>query len=133
MKFPSSHQPHWKGASNRSYVYQVDSKTGLQPLSSCLCVYFGCAEALLLHGLSLVVESVASAAVAVLEILPGEASLVAEQRLSGAWASGVTAGVLSSCGSRAAEPRLRICDTWAQLLRSTWDLPRPGIEPMYSA
>ena len=78
-------------------------------------------------------ESGASSPVAVLELLPEEASLVAEQRLSGAWASGVAAGVLSSCGSRAAEPRLRICDTRAQLLRSTWDLPRPGIEPMYSA
>ena len=133
MKFPSSHQPHWKGASNRSYVYQVDSKTGLQPLSPCLWVYFGCAKALLLHGLSLVVESGASSPVAVLELLPGEASLVAEQRLSGAWASGVAAGVLGSCGSRAAEHRLRICDTQAQLLRSMWDLPRPGIEPMYSA
>lgn len=133
MKFPSSHQRHWKGASNRSYVYQVDSKTGLQPLSPCLWVYFGCAEALLLHGLSLVVESGASSPVAVLELLPGEASLVAEQRLSGAWASGVAAGVLSSRGSRAAEPRLRSYDTWAQLLRSMWDLPRPGIEPMYSA
>ena len=83
----------------------------------------------MLHGLSLVVESVASAAVAVLEILPGEASLVAEQRLSGAWASGVAAGVLSSCGSRAAEHRLRSCDTWAQLLRSMWDLPRQGSNP----
>ena len=80
MKFPSSHQPHWKGASNRSYVYQVDSKTGLQPLSPCLWVYFGCAEALLLHGLSLVVESGASSPVAVLELLPGEASLVEKSR-----------------------------------------------------
>ena len=101
MKFPSSHQPHWKGASNRSYVYQVDSKTGLQPLSPCLWVYFGCAKALLLHGLSLVVESGASSPVAVLELLPGEASLVAEQRLSGAWASAVVAlglGSYAACG-----------------------------------
>ena len=86
-----------------------------------------------LHGLSLVVESGASSPVAVLELFPGEASLVAEQRLSGTWASGVAAGVLSSCGSRAAEHRLSVCDTWAQLLRSMWELPRPGIEPMYSA
>ena len=78
-------------------------------------------------------ESVASSPVAVLELLPEEASLVAEQRLSGAWASGVAAGVLSSCGSRAAEHRLRICDTRAQLLRSMWDLPRPGIEPISPA
>ena len=90
---------------------------------------FGCAGALLLHGLSLVVESGASSPVAVLELLPEEASLVAEQRLSGAWASGVAAGVLSSCGSRAAEHRLRSCDTWAQLLRSMWDLPRQGSNP----
>ena len=94
---------------------------------------FGCAGALLLHGLSLVVESRASSPVAVGERLTGVASLVAEQRLSGSWASGVAAGALSSCGSRAAEHRLRICDTRAQLLRSMWELPRPGIEPMYSA
>ena len=41
------------------------------------------------------------------------ASLVAEHRLQ--------ARRLSSCGSR------------AQLLRGMWDLPRPGLEPMFPA
>ena len=41
------------------------------------------------------------------------ASLVAEHRLQ--------TGRLSSCGSR------------AQLLRSMWDLPRPGLEPVSAA
>ena len=41
------------------------------------------------------------------------ASLVAEHRLQTRW--------LSSCGSR------------AQLLRSTWDLPRPGLKPVSPA
>ena len=41
------------------------------------------------------------------------ASLVAEHRLQ--------SRRLSNCGSR------------AQLLRGTWDLPRPGLEPMSSA
>ena len=39
----------------------------------------------------------------------------------------------SSCGSRALERRLSSCGAWAQLLRSMWDLPRPGIEPMSPA
>ena len=80
-------------------------------------------------GFSLVAVSESYSTVAVLELLPGEASLVVEQRLSGAWASGVAAGVLSSCGSRAAEHRLSSCDTWAQLLHSMWDLPRQGTNP----
>ena len=37
----------------------------------------------------------------------------------------------SSCGSRAPELRLN-CSAWAQLLCSTWDLPRPGLEPVSS-
>ena len=48
--------------------------------------------------------------VAVHRLLTEAASLVAKHRLQG-WR-------LSSCGA------------WAQLLRGTWDLPRPGMEPM---
>ena len=36
-------------------------------------------------------------------------------------------------GSQALEHRPNSCSTWAQLLRSMWDLPRSGIEPVSSA
>ena len=59
--------------------------------------------------------------VAVRGLLIAVASLVAEHRLQ--------VHGLSSCGSWALEHRLSSCGTWAQLLRSMWDLPRPGIQP----
>ena len=39
----------------------------------------------------------------------------------------------SSCGSWALEHRLSSCGARAQLLRGTWNLPGPGIEPMSPA
>ena len=45
------------------------------------------------------------------------------------WASVVGAHGLRSCGARALEPRLNSRGTWAQLLCSTRDLPRPGNKP----
>ena len=53
----------------------------------------------------------------------------------GAWAIGTQASVvvargLSSCGSWALECRLSSCGSRAQLLRSMWDLPGPGLEPV---
>ena len=39
----------------------------------------------------------------------------------------------SSCGSRPLERRLSSCGARAQLLRSMWDLPGPGIEPVSPA
>ena len=39
----------------------------------------------------------------------------------------------SSCGSRALEPRLSSCGARAQLLRSMWDLPGPGLKPVSPA
>ena len=56
----------------------------------------------------------------------------------GAWALGAQASVvvahgLSSCGSQALERRLNSCGARAQLLRSMWDLPRPGLEPISPA
>ena len=51
----------------------------------------------------------------------------------GAWASVVVALGLSSCGSRTLERRLSSCGAQAQLLRGTWDLPGPGLEPMSPA
>ena len=44
------------------------------------------------------------------------------------WASVAVACGLSSCGSRALEHRLSSCGARALLLRSTWDLPAPGIK-----
>ena len=40
---------------------------------------------------------------------------------------------LSRCGSWALEHRLSSWGTWAQVLRSKWDVPRPRIEPMSPA
>ena len=56
----------------------------------------------------------------------------------GAWALGTRASVVvargfSSCGSRALESRLSSCGARAYLLRSMWDLPRPGLEPVSPA
>ena len=51
----------------------------------------------------------------------------------GTWASVVVARGLSGCGLWALECRLSICGSRALLLRSMWDLPRPGIEPMSPA
>ena len=45
----------------------------------------------------------------------------------------VVARGLSSCGSWALERRLSSCGAQAQLLRSMWDLPRPGLEPVSPA
>ena len=39
----------------------------------------------------------------------------------------------SSCGSRSLERRLSSCGARAQLLRSMWDLPGPGLEPVSPA
>ena len=39
----------------------------------------------------------------------------------------------SSCGSPALERRLSSCGAWALLLRGTWDLPGPGLEPVSPA
>ena len=44
----------------------------------------------------------------------------------------VVARGLSSCGSRALEPRLS-SGTRTQLLCGMWDLPRPGLEPVSPA
>ena len=51
----------------------------------------------------------------------------------GVWASVVVARGLSSCGSWALERRLSSCGTRAQLPRSMWDLPGPGLKPVSPA
>ena len=54
-------------------------------------------------------------------------------RAPGARASVAAAHGLSSCGSGALECRFSSCGARASLLRGTWDLPRPGLEPMSPA
>ena len=54
-------------------------------------------------------------------------------RSLGAWASVVVAHGLSSCGLQALEHRLSSCGAQALLLRSMWDLPGPGLEPVSPA
>ena len=71
--------------------------------------------------------------VAVCGLLIAVASLVAEHWAPGARASVVVARGLSSCGSRALEPRLSSCGAWAQLLHGMWVLPGPGLEPVSPA
>ena len=70
---------------------------------------------------------------AVCGLLIAVASLCCRARALGAWASVAVASGLSSCGSRALERRLSSCGSRAQLLRSMWDLPRPGLEPVSPA
>ena len=87
--------------------------------SSSLCAGFSCGKRGLLF-------------FAVHGLLVAVASRCGAQAL-GAWASVVVARGLSSCGSQALEHRLRSCGARAQLLRSMWDLPGPGLEPMSPA
>ena len=54
-------------------------------------------------------------------------------RALGTQASVVAAHGLSSCGSQALELRLSSCGTRVYLLRGTWDLPGPGLEPVSAA
>ena len=54
-------------------------------------------------------------------------------RALGVLASAVAACGLSSSGRQALERRLSSCGAWAWLLRSMWDLPRPGIVPVSPA
>ena len=49
------------------------------------------------------------------------------------WSSGSRHAGFSSCGSRALERRLSSCDARAQLLHGMWDLPGPGLEPVFPA
>ena len=51
----------------------------------------------------------------------------------GTRASVIVVHGLSSCGSRALGHRLSSCGTWAYLLHSMWDLPRPALKPVSPA
>ena len=57
-------------------------------------------------------------------------SLIVEPGSSATWVSVVAAQGLIGCCSRALDLRLNSCDAQAQLLRSMWNLPGPGIKPM---
>ena len=59
-------------------------------------------------------------------------SIVVERGLSSCGSRGLECR-LSSCGSRGLECRLSSCGARAQLFRGTWDLPRPGLEPVSPA
>ena len=86
--------------------------------------YFCCAGSSLLLGLL-------SSRVCGLFILL--ASLVAEHKLQDAPVSVVAAHEPSRCGSWALEHKFNSCGALAELLRSRWDLPGSGIEPVSSA
>ena len=77
-----------------------------------LFIYFWLCWSSLLLGLSLVVVSGGYSLVVLHGLLIAVASLVAEHRLQGAWASVVVRG-LSSCGSQALEHRLCSCGAQA--------------------
>ena len=49
------------------------------------------------------------------------------------WSTGSRRVGFSSCGSQALERRLSSCGAKASLLRSMWDLPGPGLEPVSPA
>ena len=71
--------------------------------------------------------------VAVRGLLTEVASFCCGARALGAQASVVVACGLSSCGSWALEHRLSSCGARAYLLRSMWDPPGPGLEPVSPA
>lgn len=78
-------------------------------------------------GSSLLQASSGSRGPSICDALPltEAASLVA------AWGLGRVG--LSSCSTRALEPRLSSCDAGAQLVCGVWDPPGPGIKPVAPA
>ena len=66
-------------------------------------------------------------------LLIAVASLDAEHRLWGTWASVAAACGLSSFGSQALEHKLNSCSVQAWLLHGMWDPPGPEIEPVSPA
>ena len=56
-----------------------------------------------------------------------QTSAAAAFGLQGAWSSVVAAQRLRSWGSRALEPELSSCGSWAWWLLGVWDLPGAGI------
>ena len=81
---------------------------------------FGCVESSLLHA-------------GFLQLWQAGTAHHCGARALGMRTSAVVARGPSSCGSLALECRLSSCGAWAQLLRGTWDLLRPGLEPVSPA
>ena len=71
--------------------------------------------------------------VVVFGLLIAVASLVAEHGLQAHGLQQLWHAGSVSCGSQALEDRLSSCGARVQLLRSMWDLPGPGLEPMSPA
>ena len=99
-----------------------------------LLIIFGCVGSLLLHAGFLQLQRVGGATLR----CSARASHCGGFSCCGAWAVGMRASVvvayeLSNCGSRVPERRLSSCGAQAQLLRSMWDLPGPGLEPVSPA
>ena len=71
----------------------------------------------------------------------GERGLLSSLRCAGfslqwlllLWSMGSRRTGFSSCGSWTLERRLSSCGARAYLLRGTWDLPGPGLEPVFPA
>ena len=64
---------------------------------------------------------------------PGSSLLFTDLLSSGSsccWAQVLGHAGVRSCSSQTLGHRLSCCGTWASLLCSVWDPPRPGIEPM---
>ena len=65
-------------------------------------------------------------------LLIAVASLVAEHGLQGASASAAAAHGLSNCSSQTLEHRFNSCGAGAQSLHCRWNLPGPGIKPVFN-
>ena len=94
---------------------------------------YGCAGSLLLHRLFSGCGKKGLLFIVVCRLLIEMASLVVNYRLSSAQTSVAVAHGLSSSGSQTLEHRFNSFVTWAQLLCSMWDPPRPGIKPVSPA
>ena len=91
-----------------------------------ILLFFGCVGSSLLHaGFSLVA---ASGGYSSLQCTGFSLQWLLLLQNTGSRSTG-----FSSCGSQALERRLSSCGAWAQLLRSMWDLPAPGLEAVSPA
>ena len=88
-----------------------------------IIIIFGCTGSLLLHRLFCSCEQQG-----LLSSCSAWVSHCGGFSCCGAWTLGCVG--FSSCGSQALEHRFNSCGAWAQLLRSMWDLPGPGIKLM---
>ena len=97
-----------------------------------LCYFWLCWVFVAMHGLSLFARAGATLHCSARASHCGGFSCCGARAL-GARASVVVAHRLTSCGMQALERRLSSCGARAQLLRDMWDLPGPGLEPVFPA